>query len=53
MLIEHAGKRPVIDASAWIAPDATVCGDVVIAVGARTKVAAFRSWILKAAVGDR
>jgi hypothetical protein len=35
MLIEHAGKRPVIDASAWIAPDATVCGDVVIAAGAR------------------
>jgi len=35
MLIEHAGKRPVIDPSAWVAPDATVCGDVVIAAGAR------------------
>lgn len=35
MIIEHAGKRPVIDASAWIAPDATVCGDIVIAAGAR------------------
>jgi carbonic anhydrase/acetyltransferase-like protein (isoleucine patch superfamily) len=35
MLIEHAGKRPQVDAAAWIAPDATVCGDVTIAPGAR------------------
>jgi carbonic anhydrase/acetyltransferase-like protein (isoleucine patch superfamily) len=35
MLIAHAGKQPRIDRSAWIAPDATVCGDVVIGPGAR------------------
>jgi carbonic anhydrase/acetyltransferase-like protein (isoleucine patch superfamily) len=35
MIIEHAGKRPEIDATASIAPDATVCGDVVIGPGAR------------------
>ena len=35
MLIAHAGRRPRVDASAWIAPDATVCGDVVIGPGAR------------------
>ncbi|HTO82841.1 MAG TPA: gamma carbonic anhydrase family protein [Methylomirabilota bacterium] len=35
MLIEHAGKRPQIDPTAWIAPDATVCGDVAIGPGAR------------------
>jgi carbonic anhydrase/acetyltransferase-like protein (isoleucine patch superfamily) len=35
MLIEHAGKRPQIDPTAWIAPDATVCGDVIVGPGAR------------------
>jgi len=35
MIIEHAGKRPAIDPTALIAPDATVCGDVVIGPGAR------------------
>jgi len=35
MIIEHAGKRPAIDRTASIAPDATVCGDVVIGAGAR------------------
>jgi carbonic anhydrase/acetyltransferase-like protein (isoleucine patch superfamily) len=35
MLIAHQGTHPEIDASAWIAPDATVCGDVVIGPGAR------------------
>ena len=35
MLIEHAGKRPQVDPTAWIAPDATVCGDVTIGPGAR------------------
>ena len=35
MIIEHAGKRPRIDATAWVAPDATVCGDVLIGAGAR------------------
>ena len=35
MLIEHAGTRPVVDATAWVAPDATLCGDVTIGPGAR------------------
>ena len=35
MLIEHAGRRPSIDATAWVAPDATVCGDVAIGPGVR------------------
>lgn len=30
MLIAHMGKQPQIDPSAWVAPDATVCGDVVV-----------------------
>jgi carbonic anhydrase/acetyltransferase-like protein (isoleucine patch superfamily) len=35
MLIENAGKRPLIDPAAWVAPDATVCGDVVVGPGTR------------------
>ena len=35
MLIPHAGKRPLIDPDAWVAPDATVCGDVAIGPGTR------------------
>lgn len=35
MLIEHACKHPEIDPSAWIAPDATICGDVAVGPGAR------------------
>jgi carbonic anhydrase/acetyltransferase-like protein (isoleucine patch superfamily) len=35
MLIEHAGKRPQVDATAWVAPDASVCGDVSIGPGTR------------------
>lgn len=30
MLLEHQGKRPRIDETAYIAPTATVCGDVTI-----------------------
>lgn len=30
MILEHRGRRPRIDPSAWIAPDATVCGDVTV-----------------------
>lgn len=30
MLITHLGKSPQIDPSAWVAPDATLCGDVHI-----------------------
>ncbi len=35
MQIEHDGKRPTVDPAAWIAPDATLCGDVAIEAGAR------------------
>jgi carbonic anhydrase/acetyltransferase-like protein (isoleucine patch superfamily) len=35
MLTAHAGKHPQVDPSAWVAPDATICGDVVIGPGAR------------------
>lgn len=35
MLMTHAGRQPRIDPTAWIAPDATVCGDVTIGPGAR------------------
>jgi len=31
----HAGRQPRVDPTAWIAPDATVCGDVTIGPGAR------------------
>jgi carbonic anhydrase/acetyltransferase-like protein (isoleucine patch superfamily) len=33
MRIEHAGKTPTIDPTAWIAPTAVVCGDVTIGAG--------------------
>ncbi len=35
MLIEHLGKSPKVHKEAWIAPDATVCGDVRIGAGVR------------------
>jgi carbonic anhydrase/acetyltransferase-like protein (isoleucine patch superfamily) len=36
MLISHRNKAPVVHPTAWVAPDATVCGEVVI--GAHTRV---------------
>ena len=36
MIIAHEGKTPIVHPTAWVAPDATVCGDVVI--GAHTRV---------------
>lgn len=36
MLIEHQGKRPSIDPTAYVAPTAVICGDV--AIGPRTHV---------------
>src|SRR3954466_9348784 len=35
MLIEHAGKRPRIAESAYVAPNAVVSGDVSVGEGAR------------------
>lgn len=35
MIIEHLGKRPVIAPDAYVAPSATVCGEVHVAAGAR------------------
>ena len=30
MLIEHEGRAPRVDPSAWVAPTATLCGDVIV-----------------------
>ncbi len=35
MLLPYLGKLPLVDPSAWIAPNAMVCGDVTIGPGAR------------------
>ncbi|MEE8347638.1 MAG: gamma carbonic anhydrase family protein, partial [Dehalococcoidia bacterium] len=35
MLLEHQGKRPRIHESAYIAPTATICGDVTIGENSR------------------
>jgi carbonic anhydrase/acetyltransferase-like protein (isoleucine patch superfamily) len=35
MLIEHRGASPTVDPSAYLAPNAAVCGDVHIGAGAR------------------
>ncbi|MGI5163341.1 gamma carbonic anhydrase family protein [Spirillospora sp. CA-253888] len=35
MLIEHRGERPVVPASAYVAPSAVLCGAVVLGQGAR------------------
>jgi carbonic anhydrase/acetyltransferase-like protein (isoleucine patch superfamily) len=36
MLIAHGGKIPIVHPTAWVAPDVTVCGDVMI--GAHSRV---------------
>jgi carbonic anhydrase/acetyltransferase-like protein (isoleucine patch superfamily) len=36
MIVEHRGRRPVVPASAYVAPSAVVCGAVVL--GERTRV---------------
>lgn len=35
MLIEHGGRRPVVDPTATIAPNAVVAGDVTVGAGVR------------------
>ena len=35
MLIEHLGRAPTVHAEAFVAPTATVCGDVTVGPGAR------------------
>ncbi len=35
MLLSHHGKSPVVDPTAWVATDATVCGDVELGPGTR------------------
>jgi carbonic anhydrase/acetyltransferase-like protein (isoleucine patch superfamily) len=34
-LVEHRGKSPTVDASAYVAPTAVLCGDVVVGPDAR------------------
>lgn len=35
MMIEHEGKRPTVDPSAYVAPTAVLCGDVTVGPDAR------------------
>ena len=35
MILAHAGKSPVIDPAAYVAPNAVICGDVTIGPGCR------------------
>lgn len=35
MLIDHQGLRPQVHPDAWVAPDATLCGDISIGPGCR------------------
>src|SRR3954451_16125063 len=35
MIFDHDQRKPVIDPSAWIAPNAVICGDVHIGAGSR------------------
>lgn len=35
MIIKHLGKKPDIHPSAYVAPSATICGDVEVGMGAR------------------
>jgi carbonic anhydrase/acetyltransferase-like protein (isoleucine patch superfamily) len=35
MLMKHAGATPQVDPTAWVAPNAVVCGDVTIGPGCR------------------
>lgn len=35
MIISYPGHTPSIDPAAWVAQDATVCGDVIIGAGSR------------------
>ena len=35
MILSHMGRKPAVDPSAYVAPNATVCGDVTVAAGSR------------------
>jgi gamma-carbonic anhydrase len=35
VIVEHRGKRPDVDPSAYVAPTAVLCGDVRVSAGAR------------------
>jgi carbonic anhydrase/acetyltransferase-like protein (isoleucine patch superfamily) len=35
MLIEHGGKRPTVDETAYVSPAAVLCGDVSVGAGSR------------------
>jgi gamma-carbonic anhydrase len=35
MLIEHQGRRPQLAPTAYVAPNAVVCGDVIVGEGCR------------------
>ena len=42
MLIEHRGKEPSVDPSAYVAPTAVLCGDVRVGADARILFGAHR-----------
>jgi len=35
MLVEHRGKQPTVDPSAYVAPTAVLCGDVRVGADSR------------------
>jgi len=35
MLINHRGAQPIVDPTAYVAPNAVLCGDVHVGPGAR------------------
>jgi len=35
MLINHRGAQPIVDPTAYVAPNAVLCGDVHVGAGAR------------------
>ena len=38
MILEHLGKSPVIDPTAYVAPNAVVCGDVTVGANEQHRI---------------
>jgi carbonic anhydrase/acetyltransferase-like protein (isoleucine patch superfamily) len=38
VLVEHEGRAPHVDSSAWVAPTAVLCGDVRVGAGAEVRI---------------
>ena len=50
MIITHKDNTPKIDPSAYIAPNATLCGDVVVGAGSRIMFGAYRAGLACASI---